>query len=97
MTRRPPRLGALEAGRYDALSWYLRVALIVVAALSAIAVALPSTAGTWCGRAVVVLLVAIPLLRVGWFVVRWIRRRDLRFALVGVGVLVVVAVGAALA
>lgn len=96
MSPRIPRLGHLEPGRYDALSWYLRGALVLVAVLAVGAVVLPSTAAVWCGRAVVVLLVAVPLLRVLWFVVRWLRRGDLRFALVGIGVLVVVAVGAVL-
>ena len=39
------------------------------------------------------LLVAIPLVRVAWLVVRWFRRGDRRFAFVGVFVLCVAATG----
>ena len=36
-----------------------------------------------------VLLVATPLVRVGWLVQRWFRRGDVRFAMVGVLVLLI--------
>ena len=85
-----------SSGRYDRLSLVLGRALAVVGALALPTVVLPPAQGVWFGRALVTLLIALPLLRVAWFVVRWFRRDDLRFAFVGLGVLCVVAVGALL-
>jgi Na+/proline symporter len=79
--------------RYRRLSMLLRVALGLVSALSLLAVLLPEDQGLWFARVAVGLLIAVPLLRVAWFVARWFRRGDTRFAMVGVGVLCVVAVG----
>ena len=83
-------------GRYDRLSVWLRLALVIVAVLALAAVLVPPAQGVWIGRALVTLLVALPLLRVAWFVARWFRRGDPRFAFVGLGVLCVVATGALL-
>ena len=84
-------------GRFLVVSQWLRRTLFVVAGLAALTVVLPPSLGVWSGRALVALLVAVPLARVAWFVVRWFRRGGPRFALVGLGVLCVVTVGALLA
>ncbi len=83
--------------RYRPLSRALRVALVVCGVLAAAAVVLPAPLGTWAGGAAVALLVGTPLARVVWFVQRWFRRGDPRFALVGCGVLAVIAAGVVLA
>ena len=71
------------------------VALLVVAAL--VALALPGRAGEVAADAVAVVLIAVPLGRVAWLVLRWARRGDVRFALVGSVLLAVAAIGAAVA
>lgn len=83
--------------RYRPLAAGLQRAVVLSAALAVLAVVLPDPVGAWCGWALVVVLVGAPLLRVLWFVRRWVQRGDPRFALVGVGVLLVVAAGAVLA
>lgn len=83
--------------RYRPVTVGLRRAVAVVAVLSAGAVVLPDPVGAWFGVALVTVLIGAPLVRVLWFVVRWFRRGDPRFAFVGIGVLVVIAIGTALA
>ena len=68
------------AGRYEGIARVLQGALVVVVGLSLAAVLLPRDLATASGTAVVVLLIAIPVLRVGWLLTRWTRRRDRRFA-----------------
>lgn len=83
--------------RYRPLTRALEWALACCALLAVLATVVPDPYGRWLGIAVVVLLVTAPLARVIWFVVRWFRRGDTRFALVGCGVLVVIATGVLLA
>jgi apolipoprotein N-acyltransferase len=83
--------------RYRPLTRALHWALIGCAVLAGLALVLPAPVGGWVGVALVVLLVATPLARVVWFIVRWFRRGDPRFALVGCGVLLVTATGVVLA
>ena len=84
-------------GRHQLLAQLLRYLLYVAAALALATVVLPPRLGRWTGGAMAVVLIGVPLWRVAWFVARWVRRGDRRYALVGAGVLVVVAIGAALA
>ena len=86
-----------RADRFARLSSALTVAVVVAAVLVLGALLLPERVGEVAGAALLVVLIVTPLLRVGWFVQRWYRRGDLRFALVGAAVLVVVAAGAVLA
>lgn len=86
-----------RATRFDALAAGLRVLVAVAVALALGAMVFSGGTGDALGTALVALLVAAPLARTGWFVGRWIVRGDPRFALVGTGVLVVVAVGALIA
>ena len=83
--------------RYRPLSRALRASLLLTAALAVAAVVLPEPASVVLGAAVVVVLVAAPLARVLWFVTRWFRRGDVRYALVGCGVLGIIATGVLLA
>jgi hypothetical protein len=92
-----PRLVDPRPGRYERLGQLLRYLLFLAGGLALATVVLPPRAGRWTGTAMVVVLVGVPLWRVAWFVARWVRRGDLRYAAVGAGVLVVVAIGAALA
>lgn len=85
-----------KAARFEPLTRALRAAVLLALVLSLATLVAPS-AGDVTGAALVALLVAAPLLRVGWFVQRWYRRGDPRFALVGTAVLSVVAIGALIA
>lgn len=86
-----------RADRFVRLSRALSIAVNVAAVLVLGALLLPERVGEVAGGALLVVLVATPLLRVGWFVQRWFRRGDPKFALVGAAVLVVVGAGAGLA
>lgn len=88
---------AARSARYRVPSLGLRAALAAVAVLAAVTVVLPAAIGESVGKVLVAVLVGVPLVRVAWFVVRWFRRGDPKFAMIGFGVLCVVAVGALLA
>ena len=71
-----------RAGRQRRLARFLRIAAYVTFALAAAALVLPGEAGRIAGLLVVVVLVAVPLLRLAWLGHRWLRKGDRRFALV---------------
>ena len=79
--------------RYRPLVHLLLGGVVAVAALGVIALLLGEDGGEGFAVAMVVLLVGLPLLRVAWFVGRWFRRGDPRYAMVGVVVLCVPLVG----
>ncbi len=83
--------------RYRPVTRGLQVALGVCAALAGLAVVLPDDAARWAGGGVVAVLIGAPMVRVIWLVQRWFRRGDLRYALVGCGVLSTIVVGVTLA
>jgi hypothetical protein len=88
-----PRLG-----RQRALAIYLRVALALAMVLGVAAVVLPDEWGEEvAGVAMVVVLIAAPIGRVVWLLVRWLRRGDRRFALAAIALLAVMGVALALA
>ncbi|QGG95333.1 hypothetical protein [Actinomarinicola tropica] len=82
-------------GRQRHLVTFLRALYVLAFALALAGVVLPGEAGDAAGTALVATLVAAPVLRIAWLLVRWIRRRDLRFAAVAFGLLVVIGAGAA--
>lgn len=75
----------------------LQGATVVAFVLAVLAMAVPDPGGHGLGVTVVVLLVAAPLLRVTGLVVRWWSEGDRRFALVGLGLLAIVGLGAIIA
>ena len=75
--------------RFRPLVSFLRAGIALVATLGVLALLVGGELGEDLAAALVVLLVVLPLVRVTWFVARWYRRGDLRFALVGVIVLLV--------
>lgn len=89
----PPRHPLV--GRQRHLVTALRGALAVALALGVAALVVPQPTAARLAEAFVALVVAVPLMRVTWLVVRWLRRRDLRFAAVGAALLCVVALAAA--
>jgi len=87
-----------RVGRQRALATYLRVALALAFVLGLAAVALPDDWGEEvAGVAMVVVLVAAPIGRVVWLLLRWLRRGDRRFALAAAALLAVMGVALALA
>ncbi len=82
-------------GRWQApaLTWLTRLVL-VAAVLGAV---VPGSVGMASSTAAVVAVVAAPLVRVAWLVWRWLQEGDHRFVAIGLGLLLVVAVGAVLA
>jgi hypothetical protein len=78
------------------LSKILMVALVVTFACALGGAFLPGTAGVWSGTACVVILIAVPVLRVTWLVVDWTKSRDVKFALLGCALLVVLATSGAI-
>jgi hypothetical protein len=82
-------------GRWQApaLTWLMRV--VLVASLAAAVV--PGAIGIALATLAVSGVIAAPLVRVAWLVFRWTQEGDRRFVVRGVGLLVIVAVGALLA
>jgi hypothetical protein len=81
-------------GRQRHLVGALRVGASVAFGTALVGLLAPPSVGDAAGRVFVGMLVAIPLARVVWLGIRWVRRRDLRFASV-VGLLLVVVAFAA--
>ena len=73
-----------RAGRQRRLARFLRVGAAATFVLAAAALFLPGEAGRMGGILVVVVLVAVPLVRLAWLGRRWLRKGDRRFALVAV-------------
>lgn len=87
-----------RVARQRALATYLRVALVIAMVLGTTAALLPDDWGERAaGRAMVVVLIAAPIGRIVWLLVRWVRRRDWRFAGAAVALLAVLGVAFALA
>ena len=85
-----------RAGRFDRVVRGLQVAVVVAAIAAVLGDVLTGSAGTAAEWVLLATLVAVPVLRVLWFVVRWFRRGDPKFAFVGIGVLVVMLAGVVL-
>jgi len=79
--------------RYRPLVQLLMAGIIGVGLLGVVALLLGEDRGEGVAVVMVVLLVGLPLVRVAWFVGRWLRRGDTRYAMVGVVVLCVPLVG----
>ena len=81
---------------FGVLSKILMVALVVTFACALGGAFLPGTAGVWSGTACIIILIAVPVLRVTWLVVDWSRTRDVKFALLGCASLDVLATSGAI-
>jgi hypothetical protein len=83
--------------RYARMTAMLRF-LIKAAFVAALAgVVLPQPLGTAASALAVAIVVAAPLLRVGWLAIRWYLRGDRRYAAVAASLLVVVGSGSVIA
>ncbi|MEZ5142793.1 MAG: hypothetical protein R2726_09785 [Acidimicrobiales bacterium] len=79
--------------RQRALAAFLQGALVVATLLGIAALVVPEAVHRALAIAMVVVLVGVPVVRVGWLVVRWARRRDWRFVAAGTALLTVLALG----
>ena len=82
---------------FKALSRVMQVALVATFACAIGGAFIPGTIGRVSGTACIVLLIAAPVVRVGWLVVNWTRVRDTRFALLGCVLLLVLAASGTIA
>lgn len=86
-----------KAGRFDRTVGTLRVTTGLVAITAIVALLLGAGWGDAVAWVAIGLLVAAPLVRVGWLAIRWFRRGDTRFGLAACGVLAIIAAGVLLA
>lgn len=84
-----------RGGRQDDLALFLRIALGALLALSLAGALASARVSHDVGQAITVLLVGLPLLRLVWLLVRWIRKGDRRFTLLLLSLLSVVVAAAA--
>jgi hypothetical protein len=84
-------------GRQRFLVGFLDVSRWTVAGLAALALVLPERIHRPLAIAMVVLLIVVPVVRITWLVLRWARLGDWRFAAAGSALLLVLAVGLAVA
>lgn len=85
-----------RAGRQRRLVAFLRTGLVLVTGTATAELLAPPAWRAQAGVLMTSTVIAVPLVRLAWLVVRWWRRGDHRFALVGTGLLVIVASSAVL-
>ena len=83
--------------RYERSIWALRITKRVALLAALAATFIPGQAGSAAAAVAVGLVIAAPLLRVGWLAYRWWRWGDRAFASVAASLLLVVGTGAAIA
>lgn len=79
------------------LSRILQIALVITFVLALGGAFIPGRMGAVSGTACIVILIAAPVLRVGWLVVDWTRLRDVRFAALGATLLLVLVMSGTIA
>jgi hypothetical protein len=76
------------------LASLMQFALLAAFVLALGGAFLPGSVGHFSGVTCIFLLIVTPVVRVAWLTTSWARSGDRRFALLGGGLLVVLAVGA---
>jgi len=85
-----------RSGRFDAIVKVLQIAMVVTGICAAMGAFVAGPVGTATQLAMVGVLLIAPLSRVIWLIGRWFHRGDPKYALVGIGVLAVMLLGAVL-
>ena len=83
--------------RYERIIWALRITTRVTLIAALAGTFIPGETGRSASAAAVALVIAAPLLRVGWLAYRWWRWGDRAFASVAASLLLVVGTGTAIA
>lgn len=91
------RVDPTQASAEERVGLVISVALIVGAVLALIGVLVPGDWGVSLATAAIVVVTAIPILRVAWLVKRWLGQRDTKYAWAAVLLLVLVALGPVIA
>ena len=86
-----------ERVRYERIIWALRFSTRVALVAALVATVLPGQMGRDAGAVAVGLVIAAPLLRVGWLALRWWRWGDRGFSAVATSLLGIVGIGAMVA
>jgi hypothetical protein len=84
-------------GRQRLLVACLRGAFALVAAMAAIGALLPEEQRERASTAIVVFVIAVPMVRVAWLGLRWLGRGDRPYAVRALALLLVMTAGALLA
>ena len=92
-TEHSHRVDPTQADAEERVGLVISGTLIVAAVLALVGVAVPGDWGTGIAIAALVIVTAIPIMRVGWLAKRWAGQRDTKFAWAAVVLLVLVAVG----
>ena len=87
------RVDPTQAGAEERVGLAISGTLIVAAVLALVGVLVPGEWGTGVAAAAIVIVTAIPIVRVGWLVKRWAGQRDTKYAWAAVVLLALVAVG----
>jgi len=81
-------------GRQRYLVSFLQFGAVLAFVLAIGGVLLPAPANEIASYAMVTTLIAVPIIRVLWLFLRWVRRGDRLFAMVAAGLLTVIVIGA---
>lgn len=87
------RVDPTQAGAEERVGLAISGTLVVAAVLALVGVMVPGDRGTGLAAAAIIIVTAIPIVRVGWLVKRWVGQRDMKFAWAAVVLLALVAVG----
>lgn len=87
------RVDPTQAGAEERVGLAISGTLIVAAVLALVGVLVPGDWGTGMATAAIVMVTAIPIVRVGWLVTRWAGQRDMKYAWAAVVLLALVAIG----
>ena len=87
------RVDPTQAGAEERVGLAISGTLIVAAVLALVGVLAPGEWGISVATAAIVMVTAIPIVRVGWLVKRWAGQRDTKYVWAAVVLLILVAIG----
>lgn len=87
------RVDPTQAGAEERVGLAISGTLVVAAVLALVGVMVPGNWGTGLAAIAIIIVTAIPIVRVGWLVKRWMGQHDMKYAWAAVVLLALVAVG----